>query len=123
MWPCSIKQIEFQDLAFPSVVSQPSHTLVLLQIVQQILTDKDQLTSTLLMTAGMALLYQFDIDTPKSWYIGAQVLFGFGVGFGNQVPVTAVQGLSKPEDVPSSTALIFSKCSFRTATIVFSNTD
>ncbi|KAK2605783.1 hypothetical protein N8I77_008597 [Diaporthe amygdali] len=67
-----------------------------------------QLVSTLLMTAGMALLYIFDVETPKAWYVGAQVLFGFGVGFGNQVPVTAVQGLSKPEDVPSSTALMFS---------------
>lgn len=80
------------------------------RLCSKTLTDKDQLASTLLMTAGMALLYEFDVDTPKSWYVGAQVLFGFGVGFGNQVPVTAVQGLSKPEDVPSSTALMFSKC-------------
>ncbi|KUI56700.1 Putative HC-toxin efflux carrier TOXA [Cytospora mali] len=66
-----------------------------------------QLTSALLMTAGMALLYERDVDSSRSWYVGAEVLFGFGVGFGNQVPVTAVQGLSKPEDVPSSTALMF----------------
>lgn len=68
-----------------------------------------QLAAAILMTAGMALLYELEVDSPRAWYIGAQVLFGFGVGFGNQVPVTAVQGLSKPEDVPSFTALMFSK--------------
>ncbi|ROV95677.1 hypothetical protein VMCG_07579 [Cytospora schulzeri] len=66
-----------------------------------------QLASTLLMTAGMALLYELDVDSSKAWYVGAEVLFGFGVGLGNQVPVTAVQGLSEPEDVPSSTAFMF----------------
>ncbi|KAI9736494.1 MAG: hypothetical protein M1818_006004 [Claussenomyces sp. TS43310] len=65
-----------------------------------------QLTSALLMTAGMALLYTLDIDSSQAWYIGAEVLFGFGVGFGNQVPMMAVQGLSKPEDVASSTGIM-----------------
>jgi hypothetical protein len=70
-----------------------------------------QLASALLMTAGMALLYRMDMDTSQAWYIGAQVLFGFGVGLGNQVPMTAVQGMAKPEDVSSSTAIMFSKYS------------
>ena len=68
-----------------------------------------QLTSALLMTAGIALLYTLDIDSSKARYIGAQVLFGFGVGFGNQIPIMAVQGLSKPEDVTTSTGIMFSK--------------
>lgn len=68
-----------------------------------------ELTSALLMTAGMALLYTLDIDSTQAWYIGAEVLFGFGLGFGNQVPMTAVQGWSKPEDVASSTGIMFSK--------------
>ena len=68
-----------------------------------------ELTSGLLMTAGMALLYSLNIDSSQAWYVGAEVLFGFGLGFGNQVPMTAVQGLSKPENVPSSTAIMFSK--------------
>lgn len=68
-----------------------------------------QLVSALLMTAGAALIYELDIDSSQAWYVGAEVLFGFGVGFGNQIPVMAVQGLSKPEDVPTSTALMFSE--------------
>lgn len=70
-----------------------------------------QLTSALVTTAGMALLYSMDLDTPKAWYVGAQVLFGFGIGLGNQVPMTAVQGMARPEDVASSTAIMISKCS------------
>lgn len=41
-----------------------------------------QLASALLMTAGMALIYELDIDASKAWYVGAEVLFGFGVGLG-----------------------------------------
>jgi len=70
-----------------------------------------QLASALVMTAGMALIYTFDINTPKARYIGAEILFGIGLGFGNQIPLTAVQGLSKPEDITSSTGIIFSKLS------------
>ena len=68
-----------------------------------------QLISALLMTAGMALLYTLDVDSSKARYIGAEVLLGFAVGFGNQIPMTAVQGLSAPEDVASSTGIMFSK--------------
>ena len=69
-----------------------------------------ELISALLMTAGVALLYTLDIDSSHARYIGAEILFGFGLGFGNQIPLTAVQGLSKPEDVASSTGIMFSKC-------------
>ncbi|KAF2122085.1 major facilitator superfamily domain-containing protein [Lophiotrema nucula] len=66
-----------------------------------------QLTCALLMTSGMALTYELDIESSKAWYIGAEVLLGFGVGFGNQIPIMAVQGLSKAEDVPVSTGIMF----------------
>ncbi len=69
-----------------------------------------QLASSLLATAGMALLYTLDIDSSLAWCIGAQILVGFGIGFSNQTPTMAVQGLSTPEDVPSSTGIMFSKC-------------
>lgn len=68
-----------------------------------------ELVSALLMTAGMALLYTLDIDSSKARYVGAEVLLGFAVGFGNQVPMMAVQGLAKLEDVASSTGIMFSK--------------
>lgn len=68
-----------------------------------------QLISALLTTAGMALLYTLDIDSSKARYMGSEVILGFGVGFGNQIPMMAVQGLSKPEDVATSTGIMFSK--------------
>ena len=68
-----------------------------------------ELISVLMMTAGMALLYTLDINSSKARYVGAEVLLGFAVGFGNQIPMTAVQGLSKLEDVASSTGIVFSK--------------
>jgi MFS family permease len=68
-----------------------------------------QIVSGLLMTAGTALFYVMDTETSQAWYIGAQVLFGIGLGLGNQVPVVAVQGLSLPEDVASSTGIMFSE--------------
>jgi MFS transporter, DHA2 family, glioxin efflux transporter len=68
-----------------------------------------QLISALLMTAGMSLLYTLDVNSSQARYIGPQVLFGFGVGLGNQIPMTAVQGFSKPEDVANSTGIMLSK--------------
>ena len=68
-----------------------------------------QLISALLMTAGMALLYTLEINSSKARYVGAEILLGSAVGFGNQIPMMAVQGLSKFEDVASSTGIMFSK--------------
>ncbi len=68
-----------------------------------------QLTSALLMTVGMALVYTLDVDPSQARYIGPQVLFGFGLGLGSQIPMTAVQGFSKPEDVAPSTGIMISK--------------
>lgn len=70
-----------------------------------------QLLSALLMTAGAALLYTMDVDSSQARYIGPQVLFGFGLGLGNQIPMTAVQGFSKPENVANSTGIMLSKYS------------
>ncbi|KAF4769213.1 hypothetical protein N7455_008931 [Penicillium solitum] len=65
-----------------------------------------QLTSALIMVAGMALFYTMGVDTSQARYLGPQVLYGFGLGLGNQIPMTAVQGFSKPEDVASSTGIM-----------------
>lgn len=67
-----------------------------------------QLGSALLMTAGIALLYTMRISTSQARYMGPQVLFGFGLGFGNQIAMTAAQGFSKPEDVANTTGIILS---------------
>lgn len=67
-----------------------------------------QLTSALIMVAGMALFYTMGVDTSQARYLGPQVLYGFGLGLGNQIPMSAVQGFSKPEDVASSTGIMLS---------------
>ncbi|KAK6074521.1 major facilitator superfamily transporter [Seiridium cupressi] len=65
-----------------------------------------ELIGALLVTAGAALLYTLGIDSSQARYVGPQVLFGFGLGLCNQVPMTAVQGFSEPENVASSTAIM-----------------
>ncbi|KAI4859040.1 putative MFS transporter [Hypoxylon rubiginosum] len=65
-----------------------------------------ELISGLLTTAGVALLYILEVDSSMGRYVGAQVLAGFGLGLGNQIPITAVQGLSKPEDMTSSSGIV-----------------
>lgn len=69
-----------------------------------------ELISALLATAGAALLYTLEVESSKARYIGPQVLFGFGIGLGNQVPMTALQSFSKPEDVASTTGVMLSGC-------------
>ncbi|KAK7993176.1 hypothetical protein PG989_006557 [Apiospora arundinis] len=65
-----------------------------------------ELVSGLLATAGAALLYTLEVDSSLARYIGPQVLFGLGIGLGNQVPMTALQSFSKPEDIASTTAVM-----------------
>ncbi|TVY37366.1 Dehydrocurvularin exporter [Lachnellula subtilissima] len=65
-----------------------------------------ELTSGLLATAGAALLYTLDLDSSKARYIGPQVVFGFGLGLGSQIPMTALQAFSKPENVASTTGIM-----------------
>jgi hypothetical protein len=68
-----------------------------------------QLASALMMTAGTALLYTLGIGTSQARYMGPEVLFGFGLGLGNQIAMTAAQGFSKPEDVANATGIMLSK--------------
>lgn len=65
-----------------------------------------QLTSGLLATAGAALLYTMDINSDKARYIGPQILLGFGIGLGNQIPMTAYQFFSKLENVQENTGIM-----------------
>ncbi|KAB8275835.1 major facilitator superfamily domain-containing protein [Aspergillus minisclerotigenes] len=69
-------------------------------------TQPFEFIGALIMTAGMALIYILDVNSSQAMYIGAEVLFGFGVGICNQVPMTAVQGFSKLEDVSSATGIM-----------------
>ena len=68
-----------------------------------------QLASGLVAILGAALIFCIEVDTPKTWYIGAQIPFGFGIGLGNQVPVTALQGFATPETVAATMGVAFSE--------------
>ncbi|KAL2831699.1 major facilitator superfamily domain-containing protein [Aspergillus cavernicola] len=65
-----------------------------------------ELASGLLATVGAALLYTLDVDSSKARYIGPQVIFGIGIGLGNQVPMTALQSFSKPEHIAPTTGVM-----------------
>ncbi|OOO04941.1 major facilitator superfamily MFS_1 [Aspergillus oryzae] len=66
-----------------------------------------ELVSGLITVLGAALIYCIDTGTPKAWWIGAQVPFGLGIGLGNQVPVTALQGFATPETVAATMGVAF----------------
>lgn len=68
-----------------------------------------ELVSGLLATVGAALLYTLDTNSSKARYIGPQVIFGIGIGLGNQVPMTALQSFSKPEHIAPTTGVMLSK--------------
>lgn len=68
-----------------------------------------EIVSPLLAIIGAILLYQMDINTSKAWYVGAQIPFGFGIGLGNQVPVTALQAFAKQSEIAATMGMIFSQ--------------
>jgi hypothetical protein len=68
-----------------------------------------EIASPLLALIGAVLFYEMDVNTSKAWYIGAQIPIGFGVGLGNQAPVTVLQAFAKPTEVAATVGIIFSK--------------
>ena len=68
------------------------------------------LLSSVLMAIGAGLLTTFETDTNSAKWIGYQLLFGAGVGFGMQQILVAVQTVLPAEDVPIGTAtMMFSQ--------------
>jgi hypothetical protein len=55
---------------------------------------------------GAGLIYTWDLDTSTSRLIGYQILFGAGVGLGQQQAILAVQAGSKNVDIASGIALL-----------------
>lgn len=65
-----------------------------------------QLLSGLLATAGAALLYTLEVDSGLARYIGPQIILGFGIGLGNQIPMTVYQFFSDSEHVHTNTGIM-----------------
>lgn len=64
------------------------------------------IASTAVAAIGAGLITMFDVDMSNGKWIGYQIVAGAGVGAGFQVPMTAVQTVLKPEDIPVGTAAV-----------------
>lgn len=64
------------------------------------------LASSVLTSIGAGLLTTFELDTGSSKWIGYQVICGFGIGLGLQLPLVAIQTVLDMSEIPSATALI-----------------
>lgn len=64
------------------------------------------IVSTILMSIGAGLLSTFETNTGHPMWIGYQVIYGLGVGFGMQQALITVQTVLKLDDVPTGTALV-----------------
>ena len=110
--------IWFQAIKGDSPVNSGIHnipmvlSLVLMSMVAGILTAKIGyytpfvILSSIFMAIGAGLLSTFTVHTNISNWIGYQIIFGFGVGFGMQQPMVAAQTVLRKKDVPTGTAII-----------------
>lgn len=62
--------------------------------------------SSVLMPIGAGLLCTLQVDTPTAKWVGYQLLFGFGVGFGTQQPMNVVQTVLERKDIAVGTAVV-----------------
>lgn len=61
---------------------------------------------TILMSIGAGLLTTFEVTTGHPEWIGYQVIYGLGVGFGMQQALITVQTVLSLDDIPTGTALV-----------------
>ncbi|PNS17717.1 hypothetical protein CAC42_3112 [Sphaceloma murrayae] len=64
------------------------------------------IASSVLTSVGAGLFSTFTVDTPIGQWIGYQIIYGAGVGFGLQLTLIAVQTVLPKKDVPTGTAVI-----------------
>jgi hypothetical protein len=64
------------------------------------------LAGSILATVGSGLLFTLNVKTPSSHWIGYQVLAGFGIGCGFQVPIIVAQASVDADDIPSTSAIL-----------------
>ncbi|KAJ6579575.1 major facilitator superfamily domain-containing protein [Mycena vulgaris] len=62
--------------------------------------------SSVLMAVGAGLIATFGVSTGHAHWIGFQVIYGLGVGFGMQQPIMAAQTVLSLQDIPTGTSLI-----------------
>ena len=64
------------------------------------------IASSILMAVGVGMLSTFQVETGHAQWIGYQIIYGFGVGFGMQQALIAAQTVLHIDDVPVGTSLI-----------------
>ncbi|KAF2765989.1 MFS general substrate transporter [Teratosphaeria nubilosa] len=64
------------------------------------------LTSSVLVSIGAGLLSTFKVNSDSGMWIGYQIVFGAGVGFGMQNTLVAVQAALPTKDIPIGTSII-----------------
>ncbi|KAM0816796.1 putative Rubrofusarin-specific efflux pump aurT [Seiridium cardinale] len=62
---------------------------------------------SILVNVGAGLMSTFRANTPQSIWIGYQVLFGFGIGLGQQQAGLAAQTVFPTKDVPAGVSIKF----------------
>lgn len=62
--------------------------------------------SAAIAAIGAGLITLYDVDISNGKWIGYQIVVGAGVGAGFQVPMTAVQTVLDPSDIPVGTAMV-----------------
>ncbi|KAJ7174071.1 major facilitator superfamily domain-containing protein [Mycena crocata] len=62
--------------------------------------------ASFLMSAGAGVISTFTSSTGHAHWIGFQVIYGLGVGFGMQQPILASQTVLSLEDIPVGTSLV-----------------
>ncbi|KAJ7165618.1 major facilitator superfamily domain-containing protein [Mycena crocata] len=62
--------------------------------------------SSVIAGVGGGLLSTFTVTTAHAHWIGYQVVYGLGVGFGMQQPVLAAQTVLSLQDIPTGTSLV-----------------
>ncbi|KAI1084278.1 major facilitator superfamily transporter [Whalleya microplaca] len=112
IWFQSIKNaspVQSGEMTIPLLLSQSVGSIMAGVLVSQVVgyASPFMLLSSVMMAVGGGLLSTFTVDSGSPQWIGYQVLFGFGLGFGMQQPSTAVQTVLKEEDIPSAVSLIF----------------
>ena len=64
------------------------------------------IAASVLMAIGAGLITTFEVDSGKGVWIGYQIIYGCGVGFGMQQALIAAQTVLPLDDVPVGTSLI-----------------
>jgi MFS family permease len=64
------------------------------------------ITSSVLMAVGAGLISVLKPDSGPAAWIGFQILYGTGLGFGADLPLVAAQAVLSQDDIPKATALL-----------------